>query len=87
METHKQSMVVQHFSVETDLHMSRNMRFCNYFLSIRFPVFMFILYLKELYACVQVEFNKAAQSLTDAQIPTAQKKSTLTRLAKVDSCS
>ncbi|XP_031740193.1 carbon catabolite repressor protein 4 homolog 1 isoform X2 [Cucumis sativus] len=30
----------------------------------------------------EVEFNKAAQSLTDAQIPTAQKKSTLTRLAK-----
>ncbi|CAK9319491.1 unnamed protein product [Citrullus colocynthis] len=30
----------------------------------------------------EVEFNKAAQSLTDAQIPTAQKKSSLTRLAK-----
>lgn len=33
---------------------------------------------------MQVEFNKAAQSLTDAQVPSSQKKSTLTRLAKVD---
>ena len=33
--------------------------------------------------CMQVEFNKAAQSLTDAMIPTTQKKSALNRLVKV----
>jgi hypothetical protein len=32
---------------------------------------------------MQVEFNKAAQSLTDAIIPAAQKKLALTRLVKV----
>jgi CCR4-NOT transcription complex subunit 6 len=32
---------------------------------------------------LQVEFNKAAQSLTDAIIPTAQKKLALNRLVKV----
>lgn len=32
---------------------------------------------------MQVEFNKAAQSLTDAMIPTNQKKSALNRLVKV----
>jgi hypothetical protein len=31
---------------------------------------------------IQVEFNKAAQSLTDAIIPPAQKKLALTRLIK-----
>lgn len=34
-------------------------------------------------ACMQVEFNKAAQSLTDAMVPTAQKKIALSRLVKV----
>lgn len=33
--------------------------------------------------CMQVEFNKAAQSLTDAVIPTTQKKTALNRLVKV----
>jgi hypothetical protein len=32
---------------------------------------------------MQVEFNKAAQSLTEAMIPTAQKKTALNRLVKV----
>lgn len=32
---------------------------------------------------MQVEFNKAAQSLTDAMIPSNQKKSALNRLVKV----
>jgi len=32
---------------------------------------------------MQVEFNKAAQSLTEATIPTTQKKSALNRLVKV----
>ena len=32
---------------------------------------------------MQVEFNKAAQSLTDALVPSAQKKTALTRLVKV----
>jgi hypothetical protein len=32
---------------------------------------------------MQVEFNKAAQSLTEAMIPTAQKKAALNRLVKV----
>lgn len=32
---------------------------------------------------MQVEFNKAAQSLTDAVIPLAQKKNALNRLVKV----
>lgn len=36
-------------------------------------------------ACMQVEFNKAAQSLTDAMIPTTQKKTALNRLVKVAS--
>lgn len=31
----------------------------------------------------QVEFNKAAQSLTDALVPNAQKKTALNRLVKV----
>ncbi|MCH89218.1 carbon catabolite repressor protein 4-like, partial [Trifolium medium] len=31
----------------------------------------------------EVEFNKAAQSLTDAMIPTTQKKTALNRLVKV----
>lgn len=34
-------------------------------------------------SCPQVEFNKAAQSLTDAVIPTGQKKPALNRLIKV----
>ena len=34
-------------------------------------------------SCIQVEFNKAAQSLTEATIPTTQKKSALNRLVKV----
>lgn len=32
---------------------------------------------------LQVEFNKAAQSLTDAVVPIAQKKTALNRLVKV----
>ena len=32
---------------------------------------------------MQVEFNKAAQSLTDALVPNAQKKTALNRLVKV----
>lgn len=32
---------------------------------------------------MQVEFNKAAQSLTDALVPSAQKKNALNRLVKV----
>lgn len=32
---------------------------------------------------MQVEFNKAAQSLTEAAIPSAQKKNALNRLVKV----
>lgn len=35
------------------------------------------------YDCKQVEFNKAAQSLTDAVVPSAQKKTALNRLVKV----
>lgn len=35
------------------------------------------------YPCIQVEFNKAAQSLTDAVVPTAQRKTALNRLVKV----
>ena len=41
---------------------------------------------KVISACVQVEFNKAAQSLTDAVIPTTQKKTALNRLVKVAYC-
>jgi hypothetical protein len=36
-----------------------------------------------IFACVQVEFNKAAQSWTDSQLPSAQKKTALNRLFKV----
>lgn len=32
---------------------------------------------------MQVEFNKAAQSLTEAVVPSAQKKTALSRLVKV----
>lgn len=32
---------------------------------------------------MQVEFNKAAQSLTESAIPSAQKKNALNRLVKV----
>jgi hypothetical protein len=32
---------------------------------------------------MQVEFNKAAQSWTDSQLPSAQKKTALNRLYKV----
>lgn len=32
---------------------------------------------------LQVEFNKAAQSLTEALVPSAQKKTALSRLVKV----
>lgn len=32
---------------------------------------------------MQVEFNKAAQSLTDALVPSTQKKTALNRLVKV----
>lgn len=32
---------------------------------------------------MQVEFNKAAQSWTDSQLPSAQKKTALNRLFKV----
>lgn len=32
---------------------------------------------------LQVEFNKAAQSLTEAMIPSTQKKTALSRLVKV----
>lgn len=32
---------------------------------------------------MQVEFNKAAQSLTEALVPSAQKKNALNRLVKV----
>lgn len=35
------------------------------------------------FCSMQVEFNKAAQSLTDAIIPAAQKKLALNRLVKV----
>jgi len=41
---------------------------------------------KGISACLQVEFNKAAQSLTDAVIPTTQKKTALNRLVKVAYC-
>ena len=41
---------------------------------------------KMMSACMQVEFNKAAQSLTDAMIPTTQKKTALNRLVKVAYC-
>lgn len=44
---------------------------------------MFILLLKQYVHYLQVEFNKAAQSLTDAILPTAQKKNALNRLVKV----
>ena len=37
----------------------------------------------EVYSCMQVEFNKAAQSLTEAVVPSAQKKAALNRLLKV----
>ena len=33
--------------------------------------------------CVQVEFNKASQSLTDAMVSSVQKKTALNRLVKV----
>ena len=35
---------------------------------------------------MQVEFNKAAQSWTDSQLPSAQKKTALNRLYKVALC-
>lgn len=45
--------------------------------------FMVSSHAKQTDACKQVEFNKAAQSLTDALIPSAQKKTALNRLIKV----
>lgn len=41
------------------------------------------IHIRMMFACMQVEFNKAAQSLTEATIPTTQKKSALNRLVKV----
>lgn len=49
-----------------------------FFLS--FPAFYFI---RNMFCLLQVEFNKAAQSLTDAMIPSTQKKTALSRLVKV----
>lgn len=85
MEIHKQLMVVQHFSAETDFHMSKNMRFGgekNCSLRAQYNLVISCLRKKKV-VCLQVEFNKAAQSLTDAMIPSTQKKTALSRLVKV----
>lgn len=83
MGTRKQLMVVQHFSVETDFHMSKNMRFEGIKEISTQIVVLFGPYYEGISVFMQVEFNKAAQSLTDAMIPTNQKKSALNRLVKV----
>lgn len=82
METPIQSMAVQHFSVEIDFHMSKNMRFGS-FLHIQHGSILVLFHAEDSQACMQVEFNKAAQSLTDAILPSAQKKNALNRLVKV----
>lgn len=44
---------------------------------------LYIELFEENFVCLQVEFNKAAQSLTDAMIPSTQRKTALSRLVKV----
>lgn len=76
-------MAVQHFSVEIDLHMSKNMRLRSVWESV-FLCNAILLHPHCFLACLQVEFNKAAQSLTDpATILTVQKRNALNRLIKV----
>lgn len=80
MGTYKQLMAVQHFSVEIDLHTSKNMRLGSVFTSLQCVCCCIL----NVILRVQVEFNKAAQSLTDpATILTAQKRNALNRLIKV----
>ena len=76
-------MGVQHFSEEIDFHMLKNTRFV--FLSIQHVLFLFPSCSRDdgFSFCLQVEFNKAAQSLTEAVVPSTQKKTALTRLVKV----
>lgn len=83
MEIPSQLMGVQHFSVEIDLHMSKNMRYGRYIYEFLISFFL-LSFAERTWICMQVEFNKAAQSLTEAILPTAQKKNALSRLVKVD---
>lgn len=73
-------MDVLYFFGETDSRMLKNMRY-NYDEEREF-CFWEIAH-AELLIFTQVEFNKAAQSLTEAVVPPAQKKSALGRLLKV----
>lgn len=82
METLIQSMVVQLFSVEIDFHTSKNMRFGSFW-HIQQGCILVLFHTEDSCICMQVEFNKAAQSLTDAILPSAQKKNALNRLVKV----
>lgn len=45
-------------------------------------IFVFFMF-SAIFNIMQVEFNKAAQSLTEAVVPSAQKKTALSRLVKV----
>jgi hypothetical protein len=80
-----QLMVVQHFSAEIDFHMLKNMRFESPLdVGVCFCVFFLcFFFMHQRVTCLQVEFNKAAQSLTDALVPSAQRKTALNRLVKV----
>jgi hypothetical protein len=74
-------MVVLLFSEGTDFRMSKNMRWVPF--SIFATLWTISILILPGHCSLQVEFNKAAQSLTDAIIPAAQKKLALTRLVKV----
>ena len=74
-----QLMAVQLSFARTGFHMSKNMRYgSSPIVSILVTAFSLKVGL-----CSQVEFNKAAQSLTDAVISANQKKGALNRLIKV----
>lgn len=82
-----QLMVVPHFSAEISSLMSKNMRYGFMLQVYLFPSIQSQFTCLIIFPSMQVEFNKAAQSLTEAAIPSAQKKTALTRLLKVRSLS
>ena len=71
-------MAVLLFSAETSFHTLKNTRYDHFWVCSYWLVCTNLIL-----ALVQVEFNKAAQSLTDAIIPAAQKRVALSRLIKV----
>jgi hypothetical protein len=76
-------MVVQQFFAEIDFRMLKNMRFGSVLdVGLCFCIVLLFPCVKG-FTRLQVEFNKAAQSLTDALVPSAQRKTALNRLVKV----